>query len=218
MNKYNKCNTFDFLKIENKKLLEELQKTLDYGKSVYESSLNCHENEGLLKGLSGQYLPAKLAGDIVRNPDILPSGYNLYQFDPRLVPSRAAYTRGIKIANNTINQYREQNGTYPSSVAVILWGLETSRTQGETVGQILHYLGIRVKNKMGQFEPTFEIIPTEELGRPRIDVVINICGFFRDMFPNLIEEFNRLFSKIVDLDEKDELNFFKANCKRFILH
>lgn len=212
--KYNNCNTFEFLKIESAKVIEDLQKTLDYGKKVFESSLNCHESEGLLKGLSGQYLPAKLAGDIVRNPDILPSGYNLYQFDPRLVPSQAAYTRGIKIADNTINQYREQNGTYPSSVAVILWGLETSRTQGETVGQILHYLGIRVKNKMGQFEPTFEIIPTEELGRPRIDVVINICGFFRDMFPNLIEEFNRLFSQLVVLDEKDELNFFKANCNK----
>ena len=96
-----------------------------------------HEIKGLLRVLGGHYNPAKLAGDIYRHPEILPTGYNLYQFDPRLIPTKTAYIRGEKICLNTLESYKEEEGEYPLSTAVILWGLETSRTQGRSFSQIL---------------------------------------------------------------------------------
>lgn len=198
----------------NRDILSEILKTLEFGKNAAESSINNYEREGLLKLLQGKYLPAKIAGDMVRTPEVFPTGFNLYQFDPRLVPSSSAVLRGMEIAENTIECYRKQHGKYPLSTAIILWGLETSRTHGETVGQILHYLGIKLKDRSNIYKTEYEIIPIKELGRPRIDIVINICGFFRDMFPNLVEDLNKIFKRLWEIDECDEENYFKANSKR----
>ena len=196
------------------KLKASLIETLDYGKNAYEKVMDCHEADGLLKVLSGEYLPARLAGDMIRSPEVLPSGYNMYQFDPRMVPTETAMDRGKKISQNTIENYMKQNGEYPKSIAIILWGLETSRTQGETVGQILNYLGVRVVSRKNVFQPQYEIIPYEELKRPRINVVVNMCGFFRDMFPNLLDDLNKIFKMVSDLDEPEEINYLKAGTGR----
>jgi len=187
--------------------------TLEFGMECYNASKECYEIKGLLKVLGGEYLPAKLAGDTVRSPEVLPTGYNLYQFDPRLVPSEVACERGARIADNTIKKFMKSNGEYPNSVAIVLWGLETSRTQGETLGQIFRYLGVRVVRDKG-FDPEYEIIPLEELGRPRIDITINMCGFFRDMFYNMIQFMNKVFRDVYLLDEPDDMNYFKANTKK----
>ncbi|WP_054876149.1 magnesium chelatase subunit H [Oxobacter pfennigii] len=200
--------------IKDDGLREEAAAALEFGIRAYSSAIECHEHKGFLKVLSGEYLPARLAGDTIRNPEVLPSGYNLYQFDPRMVPGEAAMQRGANIAMNTLEQYKKERGEYPNSTAVILWGLETSRTQGETVGQILHYLGVRVAPKRSLFKADYEIIPLSELGRPRIDVVVNICGFFRDMFPNLIDDLNDIFKRLAELEEPDEQNYFKANTRK----
>lgn len=192
----------------------EIITTLEYGKKVWKLVEENYEIQGLLHTLSGIYNPAKLAGDIYRNPEVLPTGYNLYQFDPRLIPTRTAYERGNKICENTLEAYKKENGSYPLSTAIILWGLETSRTQGESFSQILSYLGVKMLDSRSEWESKYEIIPIKELGRPRIDVTINICGFFRDMFPNLIETLDNIFSDIYDLEESDEENYFKANSKK----
>lgn len=171
------------------------------------------EIEGLLKALRGEYLSVGIAGDIFKNPALLPTGRNLVQFDPRLVPTRTALERGTHVAEQTLERYRAEHGTYPDSTAVILWGLETSRTQGETIGQILYYLGVRMKKYEGSFDSRLEIIPAEELGRPRVDVVIHICGFFRDMFPNLVENLNEILRKLSLLQESDEQSGFARNTR-----
>jgi len=187
--------------------------SLEFGMKCYNSSKECYEIKGLLKVLNGEYLPAKLAGDTIRSPEVLPTGYNLYQFDPRLVPSEVACERGAKIADNTIKEYMKSSGEYPKTVAMVLWGLETSRTQGETLGQIFHYLGVRIVRDRG-FDPEYEIISLEQLGRPRIDITINMCGFFRDMFYNMIQFMNKVFRDVYLLDEPDDMNYFKANTKK----
>ncbi|KTE89367.1 magnesium chelatase subunit H [Desulfitobacterium hafniense] len=192
----------------------EFRKTLDYGRRIYEAAQENHELQGLSRTLAGEYNPAKLAGDIYRHPEILPTGYNLYQFDPRLIPTPTAYARGAKICADTLVAYHQETGTYPLSTGVILWGIESSRTQGETFAQILAYLGVRVSDQGNEWDPRYEIIPLEELGRPRIDVTINICGFFRDMFPNLIESLSDLLARLDELEEKDEENYFKANSRK----
>ena len=89
----------------------------------------------------------------------------------------------MKAAQLSVEAYHEKTGTYPDTTALILWGLETSRSQGETIGQILYYLGIRLKTEKSSYDDRLEVIPTEELDRPRMDVVIHICGFFRTCIP-----------------------------------
>ncbi|WMJ23139.1 magnesium chelatase subunit H [Paludicola sp. MB14-C6] len=198
----------------DKKNKEDFLNTLNYAKKISIDACQNNEIQGMLKTLCGEYNPAKLAGDIYRAPEVLPCGGNVYQFDPRLVPSITAFERGKRVCDNTLEAYFKEEKSYPQSTAVILWGLETSRTQGETFAQILSYLGVKISNKSNVWEMKFDIIPINELNRPRIDVTINICGFFRDMFPNLIEGLDDLFVKLYELDETDEENYFKAHSKK----
>lgn len=195
-------------------LSDKLREALAYGDQARVCSKENRELQGIVRTLSGNYNPAKLAGDIYRNSNILPTGYNLYQFDPRLIPTTTAYQRGWRIAEHTIQAYKKENGEYPLSTAVVLWGLETSRTQGETFAQILSYLGVRLSEKSSAWDPIYEVIPIEELKRPRIDVTINICGFFRDMFPNLIESLDDIFEMLNNLREADDENYIKMNSKK----
>lgn len=172
------------------------------------------EIRGLLHGLNGRYVPVGTAGDVIKNPDILPSGRNLVQFDPRLVPTRTAFERGAKAAQLSVEAYYNRTGKYPDTTALILWGLETSRSQGETIGQIMYYLGIRLKTDKASYDDRLEVIPTEELGRPRMDVIIHICGFFRDMYPNLIDNLNAMLNQILNLHESPEQSYFTANTEK----
>lgn len=198
-------------KIPQNLLTTEFEKTLSYSRKIYETIQNNFEIPQLINALDSGYIPAKMAGDIYRNPDVLPGGFNLVQFDQRLVPSLTAVQRGTKIAENTISAYYQKNNCYPNSTAVILWGLETSRTQGETYGQIMGYLGVRLAKGNSQWNAKYELIPIEELGRPRIDVTINICGFFRDLFPLLIDSLDDIFHLLYEAQEDVNDNYFKAN-------
>ena len=132
-----------------------------------------------MRALEGRYVPAKLAGDVLRTPEIMPTGRNLYQFDPRLVPSRTAAERGAIVAENSIQQYSEQHGDYPHTTAVILWGIEdVAHTRGNHRAN-LHYMGVRIGGGVGTFRTEYEVIPLTELGRPRLNVMVHITGVFR---------------------------------------
>ncbi len=164
----------------------------------------------LVHGLGGGYILPNIAGDPIRTPEVFPTGRNSYQFDPKLIPTKAAYERGALIAGNTLKRFREENGRYPETVGMVLWGFETAKTRGETVGQALAYLGLKVVHGKGWY-PAIQVVPLEELGRPRIDVNVNICGFFRDMFPNVVALLDKGIRKIAALDESPEMNFIKKH-------
>lgn len=201
---------------ENKKILEKYYLLQKKGKLVNKLLNSKGELQGLLKGMEGQYIPAGLGGDVFRQLEVLPSGRNIYQFDPRRVPSPSALRKGQEIAENTLRQYQENTGSYPNSVAVILWGLETSKTQGETVGQILAYLGVRLQRGKSLWESQLEVIPMQELGRPRIDVKVQMCGFFRDMFANVMDLLNEAFTKVSCLNEEGKDNFVQTNSSELL--
>jgi len=191
---------------------EDLKNIYDFAKETTFNLRKNQEIEGLLKVLRGEYLEAGLSSDPLKNPEVMPSGRNLYQFDPMKIPTDSACKRGKIIALNTLNKYREIHERYPNKTGVILWGFETAKTYGETVGQILEYIGVRINSKPGDWFPQLEIIPLEELGHPRIDVVVNICGFFRDMFPNVVGLLDRAFRLVGSLEEDEKNNFVKLNC------
>ncbi len=169
------------------------------------------EFEHFFAALEGRYVPPGLGGDPLRNPEVLPTGRNSYQFDPRLVPSEEACRRGREIAENTLAAYLRLHGDYPKTTAVILWGFETTKTRGETVGQVLAYLGVRIASGSTPYHKRLEPIPLAELGRPRVDCLVQICGFFRDMYPNVLEMLDRAFRLVSDLEEPPEQNSVRRN-------
>jgi len=192
---------------------QEWQRVYVAACAIRDGLQQCDELGGLVRALSGGYLPVGMGGDLFRSPDILPTGRNLVQFDPRRAPTDAALERGAAIAAATLDHYRQTHGRYPRQTAVILWGLETAKTQGETIGQILAYLGVQLRRR-GVWETRLEIIPLAELKRPRVDVTIQMCGFFRDMFPNLIELLQEAISLVAAQDEDDDHNPVRCHTRR----
>ncbi len=107
----------------------------------------------------------------------------------------------------------ENDDRFPETVAVILWGFETMKTQGETIGEIFHLLGVRPKRAGLGDMVGIEPIPLEELGRPRLDVAVEICGIFRDTFPVVLRYLDRAFRLVASLNEPDDKNFVRKHAK-----
>jgi len=192
-----------------KRVRKDLVEALSYARELYNRVYSSDELGAVVKALRGGYIQPRVAGDPIRTPEVFPTGVHGYAFDPRLIPSKAAYLKGSKIAEHVLRAYRERHGKWPETVGIVLWGFETAGTRGETIGQILQLLGVRLVRKHGPWSWDLEPIPLEELGRPRIDVVVTICGIFRDMFPHLITMIDRAVKLAASLDEPPEMNYVK---------
>ena len=195
---------------EKNQMLETIREFLIEVKNYIEDS---KELENLEKALNGEYILPGPGGDFIRSPNVFPTGRNTYQLDPTTVPNEVALERGKEIAEQYIKSFYSKTGRYPKSVNLVLWAFETMKTGGETVAAIFHLLGVKPIWK-GPYVRDIEVIPLEELKRPRIDVVVTICGIFRDTFYNLIELLDQAINKVSQLDEPDEMNYVKANNKR----
>jgi cobaltochelatase CobN len=146
-----------------------------------------NELESLLHGLNGRYIPPQVGNDPIRSPNAIPTGKNFYTFDPRTVPLPYADSVGIELANQYIIDHQKTHGSMPKKVAFEVFAVETIRHQGVQEAQILALLGVRIiRNKRGQVE-SLELIPREELGRPRVDILMSSTGLYRDVFPMLFE-------------------------------
>lgn len=193
-------------------LSDELKKTLSYGlETVRRYSDNSIEIKNFIRGLDGRFIEPSVGGDIIRSPHALPTGRNLVQFDPTRIPTPDAIKRGEEIAENTLRTYLDRAGSYPNMVGIILWGFETTKTGGESIGQILSYLGVRLERDPGSPAVRIVPVPLEELGRPRVDCLVNICGFFRDMFPNVVQLLDRAFALVSSLDEPLDMNYVRKH-------
>ncbi len=169
------------------------------------------ESEALLKVLDGRYILPARGGDPIRDPEVYPPGRGMYAFDPRAIPTIAATARGNCAAERIVATHKQVNGKCPESVGVILWGFETMKTGGDTIASILRLIGVRVKQTSSSWFKELEVIPLQELGRPRIDVVITICGIFRDTFGTHIELLNRAIRTVATLDEPTEMNYVRKH-------
>jgi cobaltochelatase CobN len=157
----------------------------------YADKLHQSENETsqVLNAMDGRYVKPNLGGDPILRPDALPSGSNFYAFDEQLIPTKQAWNLGKKMANETMEAYTpEIDGDYPQKTAFILWAGESTRHEGVMESEILYLLGVRpVWDDDGDEVEDVELIPSSELGRPRIDVLIQISGLYRDTFPHKVE-------------------------------
>jgi cobaltochelatase CobN len=140
----------------------------------------------LIKGLDGGYIPPGPGNDPIRNPAAIPTGNNFYGFDPNKIPSKTAWEMGKKAAEQLIAKSLKENGKYPEKVAVVLWSTETIRNEGLNESTILHLMGVKPLWDGSNRVTGVEVIPGKQLGRPRIDVLINPSGLYRDLFPNFM--------------------------------
>ena len=171
------------------------------------------EMGNLLRGLEGGYVPAGPSGSPTRGMvNVLPTGRNFYSVDPKALPSALSWEVGQGLAEDLLRRYLEEEGRYPETVGIVVWGTAAMRTQGDDVAEILALLGVRpVWNEESRRVTGLDLIPLEELGRPRIDVTVRISGFFRDAFPNLISLVDEAVRTVATLDEPDEMNFVKKH-------
>lgn len=159
------------------------------------------EMRNFLLALDGRYIPTSYGGDPVKNPDALPTGRNLYGFDPSRVPTQAAWEAGRAETEKLIAQYREKHGEYPKKLAFSLWSVETMRHFGVLEAQAFAALGFKPKWDAGGRVVGIEAIPAAELKRPRVDVVLSATGLYRDHFPNVMHWLARAAAEAAALDE-----------------
>ena len=144
------------------------------------------EMDRLVHALCGGYVPPGGGNDPLRNPEALPTGRNVYGFDPRKIPSPAAWDLGRDAAAQILEKALREKGRYPEKVAVVLWATETIRNEGINESTILYLMGMRPRWDASGRVTGVEVIPGRLLNRPRIDVLVNPSGLYRDLFPNMI--------------------------------
>ncbi|MEM7134031.1 MAG: cobaltochelatase subunit CobN [Chloroflexota bacterium] len=167
------------------------------------------ETANLLHALNGGYIPPGPSGAPTRGmAHVLPTGRNFYSVDPRALPSVASWQVGQGLAETLIQRYEREEGEFPQSVGISMWGTSAMRTAGDDIAQVLALLGVRpVWQQENRRVTGIEVIPLTELGRPRVDVVCRISGFFRDAFPHLITLIDNAVQAVIDASEPLEMNF-----------
>ncbi|HMG27774.1 MAG TPA: cobaltochelatase subunit CobN, partial [Acidimicrobiia bacterium] len=171
------------------------------------------EIANLLHGLEGGYLPAGPSGAPSRGmAHVLPTGRNFYSVDPKALPSPLAWDVGRRLADELVARHVAEDGSVPDTVGLVIWGTAAMRTQGDDVAELLALLGVRPRwheesGRVAGIEP----IPLAELGRPRVDVVARISGFFRDAFPNLVQLIDDAAALVAGLDEPPASNPVRAH-------
>ena len=143
-----------------------------------------HEIAGILHALDGRFMRPAPGGDLLRTPAILPTGRNLHGFDPFRIPSAFAVQDGARQAERLLAAPSWPTATpCPRSIAMVLWGTDNLKTEGGPIAQALALMGARPRfDSYGRLAGA-ELIPLDELGRPRVDVVITLSGIFRDLLP-----------------------------------
>ncbi len=177
----------------------------------------CADNElgALLRALEGEYVLPGPGGDPIRNPDVLPTGKNIHALDPQSIPTAAAVTSAKIVVDRLLDrQRRENNGEWPETIACVLWGTDNIKTYGESLAQIMWMVGVKpVPDALGRVNK-LELLSLEELGRPRIDVVINCSGVFRDLFINQMNLLDKAVKMAAEADEPLEMNFIRKHAMK----
>ncbi|AFM28047.1 cobaltochelatase subunit CobN [Desulfomonile tiedjei] len=166
----------------------------------------------LLNGFDGGYIEPGPSGLITRGrSDILPTGRNFYSLDPQRVPTTSAWEIGKKLADRTVEKYLNDEGHYPETIAFYWQCTDIMWSDGEGMAQMMYLLGTRpIWRNNGRLKG-FDVIPLEELGRPRIDVTIRVSGITRDNFPSTIDVLDEIVQAVAMLDEPLDQNYVRQH-------
>ncbi|MEK0427552.1 MAG: hypothetical protein RL001_79, partial [Pseudomonadota bacterium] len=170
-----------------------------------------HELDGLLAALDGRYVRPAPGGDLLRTPEILPAGRNLHGFDPFRLPSAYAVKDGARQAERLLERHQQDTGSFPESIAMVLWGTDNLKSEGGPIAQALALMGARPRfDNYGRLAGA-SLVPLEELGRPRVDVLITLSGIFRDLLPLQIRMLAEAALMAASADEPEEHNFIRKH-------
>jgi len=170
-----------------------------------------HEIDGLLRALDGRFVRPAPGGDLLRTPAVLPTGRNLHGFDPFRIPSAYAVKDGTRQAERLLERYRADGHAFPESVALVLWGTDNLKTEGAPIAQAMALIGAKPRfDGYGRLAGA-ELLPLQQLGRPRVDVVVTLSGIFRDLLPLQIKLLAEASFLAAGADEPAELNFVRKH-------
>ncbi len=191
---------------------EALKPLFEYLQFCLKQVVADNELGALLLALEGEYILPGPGGDPIRNPDVLPTGKNIHALDPQSIPTAAAVKSAKIVVDRLLaRQMADNGGNYPETIACVLWGTDNIKTYGESLAQILWMLGVKpLPDSLGRVNK-LELIDLEELGRPRIDVVVNCSGVFRDLFINQMALLDRAVKMAAEADEPLEMNFVRKH-------
>ncbi len=172
---------------------------------------NNDELGAVVRALDGRFISPAPGGDVLRNPQVLPTGRNIHGFDPFRIPSRLAIADGAAQANQLIERHMADGAPFPQTLAMVLWGTDNLKSEGTQIAQAMALIGARPHfDSYGRLSGA-ELIPLAELARPRIDVIVTLSGIFRDLLPlqtRMIAEAAFLASIA---DEPADMNFVRVH-------
>ena len=169
------------------------------------------EMSALLRALDGRFIPPVSGADLLQNPDVLPTGRNLHGFDPLRLPSPFAVEQGARQAAHLLERHQGDGNSLPETVASVLWGSDNIKTEGEPIAQVLALIGAKPRfDSYGRLAGA-QLVPLEELGRPRIDVVVTLSGIFRDLLPKQTQMLAEAAFLAATANEPEDRNYVRRN-------
>jgi magnesium chelatase subunit H len=177
-----------------------------------ETRIDANDELGaLMHALDGAFVSPAPGGDILKNPEVLPTGRNIHGFDPFRIPSKFACIQGATQADQLLARHMADGGRLPESIAMVLWGTDNLKSEGAQIAQVLALIGARPRfDDYGRLAGA-ELIPLAELGRPRIDVVVTMSGIFRDLLPLQTRMIADASYLATIADEAPEQNFVRKH-------
>ncbi|MBP1910363.1 cobaltochelatase subunit CobN [Methanolobus bombayensis] len=186
----------------------DLELAQDYLDRIQDSEC---EITKILDALDGTYITPGPSGDPIRNPDALPTGRNLYTFDDRLIPTKAAWDVGSELAEEMLDLKLEEDGKYPEKIAFLLWSVETTRNQGVMESEIFKLLGVEPQYDSKNRVSDLRLMNSSELGRSRIDVMVVTSGLYRDVYPSKIELIDEAIKLAASADDDTYPNYVRIH-------
>ncbi len=187
-------------------LSKKLQDGFDLALRLNEGFARTHQEiDNLLEALNGRFIPPGPSNSPDRNPAVVPTGRNMYLMNPEEVPTRPSWELGKMLVDQLLAGQLESKGHYPKKIAFTLNSFATFQDYGVMESQILYLLGVRPVWDSRNLVIDVEVIPAEELGRPRIDVFISALGYYRDMLPTRMRLLDKAVRLVAQLDEEGNL-------------
>ncbi len=170
-----------------------------------------HELPALVHALDGGFVHPAPAGDLIRTPQMLPTGRNLHSFDPFRIPSAFAVADGARQAARLLSRHQAEGHELPETVAIVLWGTDNLKSEGGPIAQALALIGARPRFDAYGRLCGAQLVPLAELGRPRIDTVVTLSGIFRDLLPLQTKLLAEAALLAASADEPVEQNFVRKH-------
>lgn len=189
--------------------VEQTLKNVTRYKQMLIESPKC-ELSSMMNALNGGYTKPSSGGDVIANPRALPTGRNLYGVNAETTPTESAWEKGKMLADNTIKMYKDRHhDSIPRKVSFTFWSSEFIETGGTTMAQAFYLLGVEPLRDVFGRVTDIRLIPVKELGRPRIDVVIQTSGQFRDLAASRLYLINRAVQMAAEAKDDDFPNLVK---------